>query len=216
MARAAHKEDKLLPSARGCTERVGRLRQEILGARWEVCIERARCYTDVYRRRAEEPIEVIRALALQETLKKTPIRIYDGELLVGHRTSKRVGSPLFPEAKSSWIEAELDQFSSRELQKFQVSEEDKRTLRTQILPFWRKRTARELFGSLLSAEAEDALGAGVFFVEHEFSNGVGHCSPDYQMVLELGLRGIKRKAAEQMGRLDLTTHPFCSSFGPGD
>jgi len=206
MAEAAQrKQERPLPSPRGCTERVGKLRQEILGARWEACIERARWYTEVYKNHPEKPIEVVRALAFQKTLENTPIRIYDGELLVGHRTSKRVGSPLFPEAKPAWIEAELDQFSTRELQQFDVSEEDKRTLRSEILPFWRGRGGRDRFAALLPAEAEDALGTGVFFVDHEFSNGVGHCSPNYQMVVELGLGGIKRKIREQMGRLDLTT-----------
>jgi pyruvate-formate lyase len=83
---------------------VGKLRQEVLTTPWEVCIERARWYTEVYARNAEQPIEVIRALAFRKTLDETPIQICPGELLVGHRTSKRVGSPLFPEVKPAWIE----------------------------------------------------------------------------------------------------------------
>ena len=160
MTRAAKQQEQHLPSARGCTERVRKLRQEILTTPWEVCIERARWYTEVYARNAEQPIEVTRALAFRRTLEETPIRIYRGELLVGHRTSKRVGSPLFPEVKPAWIEAELDLFSSRELQRFQVSEEDKAVLRSEILPFWRKRGARDRFSALLPPEAVKRLGGG--------------------------------------------------------
>jgi len=98
-ARAAEIQERRLPSARGCTARVGRLRQEVLGTPWEVCIERARWYTEVYAKNAEQPIEVIRALAFRKTLEETPIHIHPGELLVGHRTGKRVGAPLFPEVK---------------------------------------------------------------------------------------------------------------------
>jgi formate C-acetyltransferase len=184
---------------------VGKLRQEVLTTPWEMCIERARGYTEVYARNAEQPIEVIRALAFRKTMDETPIQIYPGELLVGHRTSKRVGSPLFPEVKPAWIEDELDLFSSRELQQFRVSEEDKAVLRSEILPFWRKRGARDRFTALVSPEAVSALGAGVFFLEHEFANGVGHCSPDYGMVVELGLKGIGRKIERQLTQLDLTT-----------
>jgi len=205
MAEAAEIEERHLPSARGCSARVGRLRQEVLTTPWEVCIERARCYTEVYASNADQPIEVTRALAFRKTLDETPIHIYPGELLVGHRTSKRVGSPLFPEVKPAWIEDELDLFSSRELQQFQVSEEDKAVLRSEILPFWRKRGARDRFAALVCPEAVMALGAGVFFLEHEFANGVGHCSPDYGMLLELGLAGIQREIERQLARLDLTT-----------
>ncbi|MBW1686453.1 MAG: formate C-acetyltransferase/glycerol dehydratase family glycyl radical enzyme [Deltaproteobacteria bacterium] len=205
MTRAARQQEQHLPSARGCTERVRKLRQEILTTPWEACIERARCYTEEYTRSAEQPIEVTRALAFRRTLEETQIQIYNGELLVGHRTSKRVGSPLFPEVKPAWIEAELDLFSSRELQRFQISEEDKSVLRSEILPFWRRRGARERFSALLPPEAEDAFGAGVFFLDHEFANGVGHCSPDHGMLVELGLNGIAREIEEHMAGLDLAT-----------
>lgn len=189
----------------GCNARVGRLRQEVLTTPWEICIERARCYTEVYAENADQPIEVTRALAFRKTLVETPIRIYPGELLVGHRTSKRVGSPLFPEVKPAWIEDELDLFSSRELQRFRVSEDDKVVLRSEILPFWRKKGARDRFAALVSPEAVSALGAGVFFLEHEFANGVGHCSPDYGMVVELGFTGIRREIDRQLVLLDLET-----------
>jgi formate C-acetyltransferase len=159
----------------------------------------------VYRSSPEQSTEVIRALAFRKTLEETPIQIYPGELLVGHRTGKRVGSPLFPEVKPSWIENELDLFSSRELQQFRVSEEDKAVLRSEILPFWRNRGARERFSALLSLEAEKALGAGVFVLENEFLNGVGHCSPDYRMLVELGLSGIAREIEERLAALDLAT-----------
>jgi formate C-acetyltransferase len=205
MTQAATQREQHLPSARGCTERVRRLRQEILATPWEACIERARCYTGEYQRNAEQPIEVTRALAFRRTLEETPIQIYSGELLVGHRTSKRVGSPLFPEVKPTWIEAELDLFSSRELQQFRISKEDKAVLRSEILPFWRTRGARERFSALLPPEAENAFGAGVFFLDNEFANGVGHCSPDHGMLVKLGLRGIGREIEERMAGLDLAS-----------
>jgi pyruvate formate-lyase/glycerol dehydratase family glycyl radical enzyme len=202
---ATGERERHLPAERGCTERVRKLRREVLTSPWEMCIERARCYTDVYKANPDQPTPVTRALAFRKTLEEMPIRIYPGELLVGHRTSRRVGAPLFPEVKPSWIEAELDLFSSRELQRFRVSEEDKATLRSEILPFWRGRGARDHFSALISPELERALEAGVFVVENEFLNGVGHCSPDYQMVVELGLTGIVNRIDQQLAGLDLTT-----------
>ena len=148
MAHAKKERDRHLPPERGCTGRVRKLRQDVLTSPWEACVERARCYTDVYKSRPEEPLPVQRALAFRKTLEETPIRIYPGELLVGHRTGKRVGAPLFPEVKPSWIEAELDLISSRELQQFRLSEEDKALLRSEILPFWRNKGARDRFAAL--------------------------------------------------------------------
>ena len=181
MAQAVEGQQRPLPPERGCTERVRKLRQQVLTSPWEVCIERARCYTDVYKSSPEQPIQVQRALAFRKTLAEVPIQIYPGELLVGHRTGKRVGSPLFPEVKPTWIENELDLFSSRELQQFHISEEDKAILRSEVLPFWRGRGARDRFSAVISPEAERALAAGVFVIENEFSNGVGHCSPAHRM-----------------------------------
>ncbi len=204
-AQAVERQERHLPAERGCTERVRKLRREVLSTPWEICIERARCYTDVYQSSPEQPIEVKRALAFRKTLEEMPIRIHPGELLVGHRTGKRVGSPLFPEVKPAWIESELDLFSSRELQQFRASEEEKAALRSEILPFWRGSGARDRFGALVPPEAERALAAGVFVVENEFLNGVGHCSPDYGMVVELGLAGIRSRIGEQLAGLDLAT-----------
>jgi formate C-acetyltransferase len=205
MVQAAQEEVPGPSPLRGSTERVRKLRQEVLTQPWEVCIERARCYTEVYRSHADQPLAVVRALALAKTLQETPVRIYDGELLVGHRTAGRVGSPLYPEVKSAWIENELDLFASRELQRFQISEDDKATLRSEILPFWRDRGARDRVSALLSSESADALATLVFVVENEFGNGVGHCSYDYRMLVELGLNGIRAKAEARMRGLDPAT-----------
>ena len=205
MAEAARNGEGYRALPRGCTGRVRKLRQETLAAPWEVCIERARCYTEVYQGQADQPTAVMRALALQKTLEETPILICAGELLVGHRTGKRVGSPLFPEVKPSWIESELETFSSREIQRFQISKEDKMALRSEILPFWLGQGARDRFSALLPPETAEALGALVFVVDHEFANGVGHCSLDYETLVKLGLNGIKAKSEAQIRSLDLTT-----------
>ena len=45
----------------------------------------------------------------------------------------------------------------------------------------------------------------MFFIDGEFGNGVGHCSADYQTVVELGLNGIKDRIQKQIHSLDLTT-----------
>ena len=50
-------------------------------------------------------------------------------------------------------------------------------------------------------EAEKALGAGVFVLENEVSKGVGHCSPDHGMLVELGLNGIAREIEEHIAVL---------------
>jgi formate C-acetyltransferase len=45
----------------------------------------------------------------------------------------------------------------------------------------------------------------VFVLDNEFANGVGHCSPDHGMLVELGLNGIAREIEERMAGLDLAT-----------
>jgi len=80
--------------------RVERLRQRIIDAPREVCIERARYLTQSMAANWDLHPLTRMSTALAHILDNVSVVIRDGELIVGCRTSKLNGAPLFPENKS--------------------------------------------------------------------------------------------------------------------
>jgi formate C-acetyltransferase len=84
------------------------------------------------------------ARALEETLRHMTIRIEEGELLAGVKTAKRLAGviPVERGEFNTVIDHELDRLTSRKQHRFHISEEERRELMEEILPFWKGRTAR--------------------------------------------------------------------------
>ncbi len=108
--------------------RVERLRWKIIEAPQEVCIERARYLTESMSLHWDKHPLTRMSLAFEHILKNISVIIRDDELIVGCRTSKLKGAPLFPENKSLWIEGDLENFDKRVLQRAMISQEEKEEL----------------------------------------------------------------------------------------
>ena len=92
------------------SERIAKLKSNILNVRSTICTERAEFYTEIYQEFENSPVILKRAYALEKTLKKMTIFINEGELIVGNQSSKLRAAPIFPEYVTSWIINELDEF----------------------------------------------------------------------------------------------------------
>lgn len=126
------------------TERGGRLKERFLSAPREIDIERARIYTEVFRRNEGAPPCTRAALALSETLRHMAIRIEDDELVVGVRTACSLAG-VIPVERGDFntvMELELERLLSRERGAFHIRADDRRELEKMILPYWKGRTAR--------------------------------------------------------------------------
>ena len=126
------------------SDRTQRLRQRILEAPYELCIERARYYTDVFKETEGEHPSLRAAKALERTLDNMSIYILPEEQLVGNRSSKVVGTviPVERGEINFVLEIDLKNIEKREYKPFQVAPEDKKEFFKQILPYWQKRTVR--------------------------------------------------------------------------
>ncbi|MHB8895765.1 MAG: glycyl radical protein [Candidatus Geothermincolia bacterium] len=177
--------------------RVGRLRRKVIDAPQEVCVERARFLTRSIRDHwGEHPLTRI-SRALADVLDNISVIIRDEELIVGCRTSKLKGAPLFPENKSRWIEGDLDSFEVRVLQRALITEEEKRILREEVLPFWEGRTVEDHLDELLPADVVEDMDKYVFTMMLEITYGIGHFTMDHSRVLRDGLKGIIAEARER-------------------
>ncbi len=179
------------------TARTEKLKESLLNSPFEICPERAVIWTEAMRQTEGRPQVIRNALALKMLLENMTVRIYEGELIVGNRSSKRKGSPLFPEIKSFALETQLDTYDSRPVQPFQVSMADKAAIK-KALPFWRGKTVWERAFALMPRELQKDVFKLVFTVEAEFQNGIGHFIVGNHNLLQKGFKGIKAEAENKL------------------
>jgi formate C-acetyltransferase len=134
------------------------------------------------------------SLALSHVLDNISVIIREGELIVGCRTSKLKGAPLFPENKCQWIQENVDGFDMRPLQRALIREEEKREIKEEILPFWQGKCVEDRFRELLPPDVAKDLDRFVFTMMLEITYGIGHFTMDHPRVLSQGIRGAIREA----------------------
>lgn len=188
-------------AARIPESRVERLRWRIIDAPQEVCVERARYLTQAMREHWDKDPLTRMSLALEHILSHISVIIREDELIVGCRTSKLKGAPLFPENKAKWIEGDLESFDERVLQKALITEEEKRELQENILPFWQGRTVEDRLAELLPADVAEDMDKYIFTMMLEITYGIGHFTMNHTNVLTHGLTGIIQEAAQRLDRL---------------
>ena len=76
------------------TKRTIKLKENLLSSSYELCIERAEFFTEIYKNNENLPEIIKKAKAIAHTLKSMTIFIRDDEMLVGHETSKNLGEKL--------------------------------------------------------------------------------------------------------------------------
>jgi len=174
--------------------RVERLRTGIINAPQEVCVERARFLTRSMAENWNEDPLTRMSLALSDILDNISVIIREDELIVGCRTSKLKGAPLFPENKRQWIEENADGFDARPLQKALIREEEKREIKEEILPFWQGKAVEDRLVELLPPDVAQDMEKFIFTMMLEITYGIGHFTMDHTKVLKKGLRGIIQEA----------------------
>lgn len=183
-------------------KRVNTLRWRIINAPQEVCIERARYLTQSMMQHWEKPALTRMSLALEHILNNISVIIRDDELIVGCRTSKLKGAPLFPENKSRWIEGDCENFDKRLLQRALITQQEKQELLQQILPFWRGKTVEDIFESRLPDDVMEDMDKYIFTMMLEITYGIGHFTMNYSKVLQRGLKGIIAELEQKMNELE--------------
>ncbi len=181
--------------------RVAALRERIVDAPQEVCVERARYLTESMAANWDAHPLTRMSMALEHILSNISVVVRDGELIVGCRTSKLKGAPLFLENKWHWVREDMENFNDRIYQRAFITSEERRELEEDILPFWEGRTAEERLQELLPEDLQDDMDKYVFAIFMEITNGIGHFTLDYATVLREGLAGIidrARRAARQL------------------
>jgi len=182
--------------------RVQELRDKIVNAMPEVCLERASLMTESYRKTEGQPEITRRAKALYKILSEMSIGIGDGELIVGKATSKLRGGPLLPEIQWGWYLEEMDLISTRNWDRFTpLSDEDKKKMK-QFLPYWKGKALYDRWHAMCPRDALDL--AGVIYAAPAFCTinaNLAHVGIDGTILCK-GLVGVRKGVEEQIARLN--------------
>jgi pyruvate formate-lyase/glycerol dehydratase family glycyl radical enzyme len=187
--------------------RISRLRDSIILAEKEVCIERARLVTEAYKETEGEPTAVRRAKALRKILEGMSIYISDGELIVGNQASKIRNAPLFPEYSYKWILEDMDSFDTRPGDKFRISEEKKGELR-KLLSYWKGKTLADRILSIVPEDIKTLIDMLVIH-PHKIYEAVAEICVDYEKVLKRGFNEVKTEIENKLAELNPTSPEYC-------
>ena len=183
-----------------CEERIEQIRNMVISSPHEICIERAKYFTESYQLTKDLHPYLRFAKAMSRYLSSMTLKIWDNEYIVGNRCSKFIGTPLYPEVRVDTLEQDVDTFENRSAQKMFISSEDREMLKQIIIPYWKKEelTVKELFLSRIDPDVKNVMDSLLFTVEAEMTNGIGHFFPGHDNLLKFGLDNLILKAENQL------------------
>jgi formate C-acetyltransferase len=181
------------------TKRIQRLKDALFASPREISLERALLYTESHQQTEGEPVILRRAKATAYILDHVEIAIRDDELIAGNRTVKPRAGIMSPEMDPYWLLKELEQFSTRPQDRFNISEEDKRLYRDVLYPYWEKRSMKDFINSQMTEEVKAAVSTQIFSV-NQTDKGQGHIIIDYPRLLNNGLGALVAEMNEHCQR----------------
>ena len=185
------------------TPRAQKLKQAYMGHKPTLCAERSVLVTESYRETEALPPVLRQALAFDKVLSQMPIWIQDGELVVANIASRPRGAFLFPEYGHAWLMKELDTISTRKVDPWLLSDEDKPRLKS-CMEYWKGKTLADMADALTVDEVRQAERNTFIDIRMAKQGGIGHIAPDIEGVISSGLNSFIEAAEEHLKRLDLT------------
>ena len=191
------------------SRRTLKLKQKLLSSKYELCIERMRYFTEIYKKYPNDPEIIKRAKAVAHTLKNMTIFIRDNELLVGNETSKNLGEKINLDLYS--YDGTLNnhriikKYEKRKLHPFFIGENEINEL-LDIIPFWK---GKALYSDIISQKVYDEkLIKGMDRISLAapniaIANGTneGHICVGYEKLLKLGYKGIIKEAESYQSKI---------------
>ncbi|MCI5597456.1 MAG: glycyl radical protein [Lachnospiraceae bacterium] len=189
------------------TERIKKLKAEVVNAVPEVEAYRAVLITEAYKESEGMPAVMRRAKACEKIFNNLPVVIRDNELIVGALSVAPRSTNLCPEFSYDWVEKEFKTMATRMCDPFVIPEDVADTLH-EVFKYWKGKTTSELATSYMSQECLDCQAGGVFTVGNYYFGGIGHVCVDYGKVLKIGFKGVIAEAAAKMDELDRNDPEF--------
>ncbi len=178
----------LLPS-----DRILSLKKKTMSAKRYLSIEQAKIITETYRQNEGQPVPLIRAKSLAQSLLQMPISIDCEELIVGNRTPVIRSGVVFPEAGLAWLANEIETLPGRLQDPFNVRPDDITYFKEQIEPFWRDKTLEDDIAKTFGNEIK-AFEKVVKINQKDHAQG--HICPNVKDWLRYGPAGLLKKTQQ--------------------
>lgn len=188
-------------------DRIHALKDAFFRATRSADIERAVLVTESYRNNENKSAPMKRALALRHIMENMAIAIHPHELIVGCHARRVRSVPLFPEYAAGWLSAQMDDFATRQGDRFAITEEQKSTLR-ECLKYWKGRALDERITACVPDDLQQVINYGVIYNASYASKSPGHLVPNYEFVLKTGFDRIIDICTEKLAALDLDRDDF--------
>jgi len=174
-------------------ERIENLKAGLFAKKREISFERAKLYTQSWRLTEGEPVILRRAKALVNILNKVEIRINPGELIISDRTVKPRAGVISPEMSPYWILDELDEFPTRQQDRFEISDNDKEYYKNELYPYWHGKSLKDYCNENIPGYIKESTRTKIVSL-NQTDKGQGHIIPDYDIVFKSGLKVMIEEA----------------------
>ncbi len=187
------REGSLTAEQRPASARFERIKQELISNRVHLCPERAYLVTDFFKHHDDrhKPMPVRKSEALKFILENKSVRIYPDELIAGNIGSSRISALIQPELAGVFMATELPGIDRRKTTPLQCSWKDRFKLLFNVIPYWLTRNmpfkAFMPDAGRLLRYVSDQLNARYYLINE--AGGIGHFLPNYEKMLNLGVRG---------------------------
>ncbi len=189
------------------SERVEKLRSDLIEAMPQICSDRAVLLTEAYKMHQAEPVVLKRAKAFAHILDNMKISIAEGELMAGSLGTKPRTAPIFPEFGMDWLIEELDgnpmRPEDRPGDRYAINKEDEADLRN-IYGFWKDNDHEHRCKAVLPEETNIAKQIGATDSYWLMIGGDGHLTVDLAGIVKKGLKDNIERAKNRLENLDLS------------
>ena len=187
------------------TERIQKAKNEYVNNKPSISYERARIWTESYKRTEGQTEIIRRAQAFKDVCRELVVTIFPGELIVGASGEFRKCGILTSEFSWTWVDREMDNFSNRVQDPYEMTDEQRAFVRANIFPYWKGKSLEEAYlAQIPPAIAKVAVDTGIIDIDSKWRQSVGEITPDYQDVLfKKGWQGIIDTCKEKMAKISL-------------
>ncbi|WKY48052.1 pyruvate formate lyase family protein [Eubacteriaceae bacterium ES3] len=187
------------------SDRVAAMREKYRETQPEICTERYRLITDFYMENPDIIGIMKRAKNLRNICENIPVRIDDGEVIVGAQSAKYRACALYPENSVDWLIDEVNSrfISSRDIDPYILSEEDREYILS-TGDFWLK----ECMSAKTDAYTPDGFfehcgnGISMFWGKGQSMSPVGHFCANYNTAIKKGFGAIKAEAQGYISEIE--------------
>jgi pyruvate formate-lyase/glycerol dehydratase family glycyl radical enzyme len=165
-------------------------------------IERARLFTESFKETEGEPIVMRWAKALAHVLDNHQIHIGEEEIVVGSAGPPGRYAIIYPELAGGLFSRVEELQHSKPGEQLIVTEDDIRTLRDELKPYWEDRQYHKAFARALPESTRDVVKGKHIITCTAISRHMLAWAHDYEKILKRGIKGMKEEAQERLSSLD--------------